>query len=824
MQSSSSSGILFFMNTARCIRRRLIAAGQVQGVGFRPFIYRLAGQHQLTGQVRNTSEGVCIEVQGTPEAVEDFCRALPEQLPPLARLTSLKLWDSPVQAGETSFCIVASQGHGSHHVLVSPDTAPCPACLADMADPANRRYRYPFTNCTDCGPRFTITRTIPYDRATTSMSCFPLCPECRAEYEDPANRRFHAQPNACPVCGPRIRLVMAGDASTQLFAAAGGDPADDQQAIRTACSLLHAGKILAVKGLGGFHLVCDARNEKAIASLRLRKGRPHKALAVMLPDLECARQVLVLCPEEEALLTSSERPIVVCRRRPGVLPDLLAPDSATLGVMLPYTPFHVVLFALYREHFPNGTLPALVMTSGNAGGEPICLGNREALTRLSTLADAFLLHNRDILVRADDSVVRMALPLDPASPAEPLTIWYRRARGQVPRPVPLSHEGPCVLGTGPELKATLCLTRQQEAFVGQHIGDLENPAVFEFYEEAAAHLERLLAVQPEQLVCDLHPDFLSTRFAKALSVARNIPLRQLQHHFAHAWSVLAEHAYEGPALVLALDGTGLGEDGSIWGGELLWVNTMTAEQRRLGRLSPFVLPGGEAAIREPWRIAQAMLLRSGEELSPCPWAAEPGNEAVTEMVRRGVRCLETSSCGRLFDAIAALLGLCLRTSYEGQAAVRLEAACASWPEEVAYPVILQERGALLELDSLALFRCVLEDLRQGRETGQIAARFHATLAEGMADMAARVAQRMGLSCIGISGGVMQNVRLAVLLPQALRRRKLTVLLHKVLPPNDGCVSLGQACWGRALARNAVPGKGVAAGGEVPGKQSRGSSL
>lgn len=788
---------------ATCVRRRLLAAGQVQGVGFRPFIYRLAGHYGLTGQVGNTSEGVCIDVQGTAETVDAFCRALPERLPPLARLTSLEWHDIPVRAGETAFRIVASRGHSGHHVLVSPDTAPCPACLADMADPGNRRYRYPFTNCTDCGPRFTITRSIPYDRATTSMACFPLCPACRAEYEDPANRRFHAQPNACPVCGPRIRLTTAAEADASLFTVGADDPARDQQAVRDACDLLRAGKILAIKGLGGFHLVCDAQHVEAIATLRQRKGRPHKALAVMLPDLETARQVLTLCPEEEALLCSLERPIVVCRRRPGILPDLLAPDTDTLGVMLPYTPFHVLLFWRYREMLPAGRIPALVMTSGNAGGEPLCLGNREALERLAPLADAFLLHNRDILVRADDSVVRLARPPAALAGETALTIWYRRARGQVPRPIVLPEDGPCVLGTGPELKATLCFTRGRTAFVGQHIGDLENPAVFAFYEEAAAHLEALLEVQPERIVCDLHPDFLSTRFAERLSAERHLPLRRLQHHFAHAWSVLAENAHAGPALALTLDGTGLGEDGTLWGGELLWVDTRTAAQRRLGRLSPFALPGGEAAIREPWRIAQGLLTRSGEDFPACPWEHEPGRAAVVEMVRRGIRCPESSSCGRLFDAVAALLGLCLRTSYEGQAAVRLESACASCATAAPYPLVPREAGDLLELDSLAIFCAVLAELRQGRDVGHIAARFHATLAEGMAALAALAAQRTGVFCVGLSGGVMQNARLAVLLSAALRQRGLTVLRHQVLPPNDGCIALGQAVWGRALPRTAA---------------------
>lgn len=802
-------------NSALLQRRRLLAAGQVQGVGFRPFIYRLARRYGLTGRVGNTSDGVCIEIQGTFEALEAFCRDLPRALPPLARLTSCTVENIAPLPEEDVFAIVPSAGRSGHHVLVSPDVGTCSDCLADMRDPGNRRYRYPFTNCTNCGPRFTITWAIPYDRATTSMACFPLCPDCRGEYDNPLDRRFHAQPNACPLCGPRVWLTTGGGAGPSADTALPAPSVEmsgewaNLEALRRAAQLLRAGKILALKGLGGFHLSCDAFNSAAVEELRRRKTRPHKPLAVMVPDLATARQVAILTPEEEAFLTGAERPIVICARRRKILPDTLSPDTTTVGLVLPYTPLHVVLLELYHEESPPDVPPALVMTSGNAGGEPICLGNREALIRLGHIADAFLLHNRDILVRADDSVVRVVAgdgslrtsSTEKADVPESLNIFYRRARGYVPRPIFMDGGGSCVLGCGPELKATLCLTRENAAFVSQHIGDLQNLETFSFYQEVAAHLEALLEVRPEAVVCDLHPDYLSSQFAARLAEERGLPLWRLQHHFAHAWSVLAENAHHGPALTLALDGTGLGEDGTIWGGELLQVDTETMEQRRLGRLSPFALPGGEAAIREPWRIAQGMLTVSGVACTSLPWETEPGVAAVKEMVRRGVHCPLTSSCGRLFDAVAALLGLCARTTYEGQAAVRLEAAQVVGADVVTpYAVPLQENGELLELDSRALFLAVFEDVRQGEAAGIAAARFHAGLATALADMAEKAARRTGIRVVGLSGGVLQNATIAVLLPRALRRRGLAPLMHRVLPANDGGLSLGQAVWGREKLR------------------------
>lgn len=817
------------MDMKQTARRAFIAAGQVQGVGFRPFVYRLAREGGLTGTVGNTSDGVRMEVQGPPEEVARFGRRLRAELPPLARLVGLDEEELAPLSGETAFTIVPSHGHAGHSVLVSPDMGSCPDCLADMRDPANRRHGYPFTNCTNCGPRYTITRAIPYDRATTTMSCFPLCPDCAAEYADPGDRRFHAQPIACPVCGPRLwfvdrRVARSGDT---------GPTRDNQrEALARAGQLLLDGGILALKGLGGFQLACDARDAGALRELRRRKSRPHKPLALMVADPATARALCELTPEHEALLQSPEKPIVLCPRRAapagaaGALPPEVAPDARTVGLMLPYTPLHAALFDWL---VPRAALPpVLVMTSANPHGEPLCLGNREALARLGHLADAWLLHDRDILVRVDDSVLtvaprppRLGHAVDGAAPAaasdtvppavEPL--FFRRARGYVPRPVFLPPLGgapggeasdPTVLGAGAELKSAICLTRGREAFVGQHIGDLENPATLGFYEEVAVHLEQLLEVRPKALVCDLHPDFLSTRYAEARAAREGLPLWRLQHHAAHAASVLAENDCYRPALALCLDGTGLGDDGTIWGGELLWMDLSEPAWKRLGRLSPFALPGGEAAIREPWRIALALRLQAGCGERPAPWDSEYASAAVAvrEMLARGLNCPPTSSCGRLFDAVAAQLGLCSATTYEGQAAIRLEAATdeAALRDNAVWSLPPLEKNGLLELDSAALFSHVLQAQAAGEPAGRIAACFHGTLASALAAMAAEAARATGARQVGLSGGVMQNALLARLLPRALVERGLSPLMHHELPPGDGGLSLGQAAWGRQLLR------------------------
>ena len=797
-------------------RRGFLVTGRVQGVGFRPFVYRTARRLGLTGRVGNTSEGVRIEAQGTPGALDAFARALREDLPPLARVTSLREETLPPAAKEEAFVIAASHGRHGHGVLISPDIATCDACLQELFDPGDRRHLYPFINCTDCGPRYTITCSIPYDRAVTSMACFPLCPECAAEYGDPEQRRFHAQPDACPVCGPRLWRVRSGEersAPPATFDEAPGNSRDFLPPLRETAAALARGEIAAIKGLGGFHLVCNARDQAAVARLRQRKNRPRKALAVMVPDLMTARELARISETEAAALQSRERPVVVVSRRGGALPDAIAPDLDSVGLMLPYTPLHHVLLHLFAAQADGPA--ALVMTSGNAGGEPISLGNREALRRLSHIADFFLFHDRDILVRADDSVLRIL-------PEREERLFFRRARGFVPSPLSLGQDGPCVLALGAELKNTICLTKGSDAFVSQHIGDVRNLETRAFFREVTEHLCGLLQVRPEVAACDLHPDYASTRQAEE----SGLPVLRLQHHFAHIHAALAEHGHTGPALGLALDGTGFGADGTVWGGELLLVHpeqaravpapfgpdTPDPSQRRLGRLSPFPLPGGEAAIREPWRIACGLAARLNldPEKIPLPKTCpdgrssnEPGgNEqvrtAVIQLARRG--SLLTSSCGRLFDAVSALLGLCGRISYEGQAAILLEQR-QDMAENGILAHRLTEKDGLLELDAADLFSQVVAMRRQGLDAGRLARRFHRGLIRGLAALAAAGAEQTGVSVVALSGGALQNLTLAQELPEALRQQGLTPLMHRLLPPGDGGLSLGQAAWARQCLRN-----------------------
>ncbi|MGE4551586.1 MAG: carbamoyltransferase HypF [Desulfovibrionaceae bacterium] len=770
------------------IRFRFTVTGQVQGVGFRPFVYRLALEHGLTGRVRNAPEGVLIEVQGGGAALRAFEADLTGKLPPLARIITLAREELEPEPGEDAFAIVTStSGHG-HRVLISPDIATCPDCLADLRDPNNRRYHYPFTNCTNCGPRYTITRSIPYDRPYTSMACFPMCPECEAEYGDPLDRRFHAQPNACPICGPEVWLTDVE----------GGELARDDAALRGLARRLADGAVMAVKGLGGFHLACDAVSDEAVDELRIRKGRPHKPLAVMVPDLDAARRLAHVSEAEAEWLTGVRRPIVLVRaRRPWGLARGIAPDTDFVGVMLPYTPLHHVLLEYYAGLVGPDRPAALVMTSGNMSSEPICLGNREALARLSDIADGFLFHNRDILIRNDDSVLRV-------HPDTGAPIMIRRARGFAPEPVFLPGGGPCVLGLGPELKCTLTYTKDDQAFCSQHLGDMQNLECLRFHGEIRRHLADVLQVTPELVVRDLHPDYMTSRLAEDLG----LPVASLQHHYAHAHAVLAENRFDEPALCLALDGTGYGEDGTIWGGELLYVDPRDLTHRRLGHLAAFRLPGGEAAVRQPWRIAQGLLADLGET-GPgrgldWPWLGrvadgEAASGLVGQMLERNLNCPRTSSCGRLFDALAGLLGLVGEITYEGQAAILLE-KIQDRSDDGVYRCELKETGdgAPARLDTLGLFAAAVEDLRAGATPGQVSRRFHIGLCRALARAADRLAETVGVRTVALSGGCMLNLTLARRLPHRLAERGLTVLTHRHLPPGDGCISVGQAAWGRRL--------------------------
>jgi hydrogenase maturation protein HypF len=763
------------------IRRRYAVSGQVQGVGFRPFVYRIASENGVTGTVLNGSQGVLAEVQGSRAQVDGFGRDLAEKVPPLARIVSLASEDLTPVTGEDSFEIIASEGGEGHDVLISPDTATCPDCLADMRDPENPRYRYPFTNCTNCGPRYTITRSIPYDRPFTSMSCFPLCERCDSEYTDPLDRRFHAQPNACPDCGPQVWLADAE----------GGEIARGDEAMRLLAEKLKGGKVAAVKGLGGYHLACDATNAEAVDRLRERKNRPDKPLAVMVPDMDCVRRLAEVMPEDEAWLTGIARPIVLMAKHPEhPLPETVAPDTNFIGLMLPYTPLHHVLFEHLSEG--GGGLSALIMTSGNMSSEPISLGNREALSRLSGIADVFLFHDRDILIRCDDSVLRM-------NPYSGKPIILRRARGFTPSPVTLDGDGPCVLGTGPELKCALTLTKGGMAFPSQHIGNMENLETYGFYREILAHMQDILQVRPELVVRDLHPDYMTSTLADEVGAQLHAPVLALQHHYAHIHAVMAENALQGSVLGLALDGTGYGEDGTIWGGECLFVNGETLEHERLARFAHLRLPGGEAAVREPWRIARGALWELGyrEPEFWWPWLAEheAADKFLSQVLEKDINSPRTSSCGRLFDAASAMIGLCSSISYEGQAAILLEKA-QDMEERSAYPCPLLTEDQPAVLDTLTLLDAVREDAANGVAPGVIARRFHLGLINGLAELAATVAENLGVNRIALSGGVMQNLTIAVELPMALEMIGLEVFMHTQVPPNDGCISLGQAVWGR----------------------------
>lgn len=773
------------MQSTPCFRNRFVVNGQVQGVGFRPFIYRLAREYQLTGFVQNTSAGVVIEVQGAPEGLEGFHSALHKRLPPLAQLTSLQREVLPaVTPPESSFTIVASSAGTGHQVLISPDVPTCPDCLSELHDPDDPRFGYPFTNCTNCGPRYTITRFIPYDRPSTSMACFPLCTQCRAEYEDPLDRRFHAQPNACPQCGPQVWLA---DAQGRVQEAQGS-------VLAAAAQRLADGDIVAVKGLGGFHLACLATSQPAVAALRERKNRYGKPLAIMVPDLKAAQRMVRMTPAEQAWLTGIVRPIVVCEKHePSPLAAAIAPDTTSVGVMLPYTPLHHLLFASLCELLPKDAVPALVMTSGNATSEPIALGNREAAQRLQGIADGFVFHNRDILVRCDDSVLRVC-------PESGAALWYRRARGRTPSPVVLPGAGPCVFGTGPALKSTVCVTKDDQAFVSQHIGDVENLETYAFYQEIAAHLQDILQVEPELVVRDLHPDYLSSQYA----ADGDKPVAAVQHHVAHIYSVLAENQCSTPALGLALDGTGLGEDGSIWGGEALQVVPENATARRLGSFFPVGLPGGEAAIKEPWRMARSYLAAMGLTAPSSlqwPWLERwsAADNVVGQMLEKQVNVLQTTSCGRLFDAVAGMLGLVERIDYEGQAAIVLE-AIQDGTETQGYTCPWFEQNGKIVLNTLELFTAVYQDWLDGVAPGRISRRFHLGLSRGLAQWAAVLAERTGLGTVALSGGVFQNMSVQSLLVPSLQAHGLHPLVHTEVPPNDACISLGQAYYGQCLLR------------------------
>ena len=758
--------------------RRIRVRGQVQGVGFRPFVYRLAQELNLAGWVRNDGEGVDIEVQGAAQSLEAFLARLETEAPPLASVTSVEAAEAPTSDAR-GFEIKVSR-HGTANTAVTPDSATCPDCLAELFDPADRRWRHAFINCTHCGPRYTLTRRLPYDRPHTSMAAFAQCPACRREYDDPADRRFHAQPNACPECGPKLSLRDAA-----------GDP------IAETLARLQRGEIVAIKGLGGYHLACDAGNAEAVARLRERKNREEKPFAVMFANAASVALHADMDDAERALLESRERPVVLLSKREGcdaAFPGI-APGLSELGVLLPCTPIQFLLFHEAAGR-PSGTdwLAApqrltLVMTSANPGGEPIVRDDDEALARLNGIADAYLMHDREIVTRVDDSVMRITNPLSPARGGEGRgegAQFIRRARGFTPQAIRLARSGPSVLATGGFLKNTLCLTRGDEAFLSQHIGDLDTAPTCRALEETAQRLMELLEIQPEIVAHDLHPDFHSARFAADFARSRNLKSVAVQHHHAHIAAVAAEHGATGPLLGLALDGVGMGTDKGVWGGELLQVDGERFD--RLGHLRELQLPGGDKAAREPWRMAAAALFalgRGGEIKERFPQQRAAG--AVAMMLGGNAHTPPTSSCGRWFDAAAGLAGVREVTAYEGQAAMLYESQSAQYGE-----VDAMDGGFVLGEDGTLDLLPLLARLADERNAGFAAALFHATLAEALAAWVQRAAQESGIARVALGGGCFLNRILGAGVRRRLEAAGLDVLEARQAPPNDGGLSLGQA--------------------------------
>ncbi|HEX4202782.1 MAG TPA: carbamoyltransferase HypF [Ktedonobacteraceae bacterium] len=767
-------------------RWRFLVQGIVQGVGFRPFIYTQAIRLGLVGFVLNDSQGVTIEVEGSSEALDHFQDALREQAPPLARIDAIAT-ELLAPCHEDGFKIAHSQSQSERHALISPDTATCADCLRELFDPADRRYHYPFINCTNCGPRFTIVQDVPYDRVKTTMRIFPMCPACQAEYDDPGNRRFHAQPNACPVCGPQVSLLdWENVRSLEPDSARMGT-----DAMLAAAQQLAAGDVLAIKGLGGYHLACDALNEDAVQRLRQRKHREAKPFALMALDLATVCQLCRVNDAEVALLQSHRRPIVLLHQQPGCpVASGVAPVSNTLGMMLPYTPLHHVLLRTFAQVTKPDRSTVLVMTSGNLSDEPIAYRDDDAHTRLQTIARGMLTHNRPIHMRCDDSVMRVVAGGEQ---------FFRRARGYAPEPISLALDLLLpLLACGGHLKNTFCLGKEKRAFLSHHIGDLENLATLTSFREGIEHFQRLFDIVPQAIAYDLHPEYLATKYALDSEI---VPKIGVQHHHAHIASVLAEHGLSGPVIGVAADGTGFGTDGAVWGCEIMTVDLCSFE--RLAHLAYVPLPGGEQAVRQPWRMAATYLARTYGDafleldtpfvrhLNRATW------HTLSQMIERGLNSPQTSSLGRLFDAVAALLGLRNEVVYEGQAAIELEIvaqtaqAAHSQVEQVQiYPFTIGDQQPAL-FDVAPIFRAMIDDLQQREPVNEIALRFHCTIAELLAAACLQARQRTGLNEVALSGGVFQNRLLLEQVLERLQVQKFTVYINRRVPPNDGGLSLGQ---------------------------------
>lgn len=789
--------------------------GIVQGVGFRPFVHNLAEKHNLAGYVLNNADGVVIEVEGAAANIETFLYDLEHTAPPLSRIVEIKRRvidrNSQTSENETAdgkFEIRDSVREGKPVALISPDTCVCSDCLKELFDTENRRHLYSFINCTNCGPRFTIIQNIPYDRPFTTMSGFTMCPSCRYEYENPRDRRFHAQPNACPVCGPHLQLLDS--AGNQMP----GDP------LTNAIALLKKGSIVAVKGLGGFHLVVDGTNNDAVNRLRRRKHREEKPLAVMTGSIRDARGMVHMSAIEDRLLTGYERPILLARRHENTpVADAVAPGNDHLGVMLPYTPLHYLLFFhpdAGGNYFGDKSIfPALVMTSGNVSEEPICKDNADAIDRLAGIADAFLVHDRDIHVRSDDSVVRVA---------DGEASFIRRSRGYVPVPVFLKKSLPSVLALGGELKNTLCITEGRHAFLSQHIGDMANISTFDYFHEAVEHFKKILELEPDIIAYDLHPEYQTTKYFNRIEgeSGSNFGAVGVQHHHSHIAGVLAEHGCDDPVIGFSMDGTGYGLDGAIWGGEVLLCTGCNFT--RCAHLEYVPMPGGESAVREAWRMAFSYLRESfGDDwknldASCLKQIPHQKLEMLEQACKSGVNSPKTSSLGRLFDAVSSILDLCQVSAYEGQAAIMLDMTASSEQEGKVLPYNIYEkkpemfgnypvlRGNLSNvnvpsaptvsstyiLDYKPLVRSLIEGVQRGRSVSKLAYDFHTTLLASFLDVLGRISETTGVKTVAYSGGCWQNRILSERFPALLRENGYDVLTNNLVPPNDGGIALGQA--------------------------------
>jgi hydrogenase maturation protein HypF len=753
-------------------RRHITVEGIVQGVGFRPFVYGLARKNGLAGFVLNDTAGVTIELEGEPPALEDFLTHLVEQPPPLARIENVDCRIIPPK-GESAFNIVGSQGEEERSVLISPDTPTCDDCLREIFDPADRRYRYPFINCTNCGPRFTIIKNVPYDRERTTMGLFEMCGDCAREFHDPADRRFHAQPNACPQCGPRVRLLDGR-----------GHEILESEPISHAAQLLRQGAVLAVKGLGGYHLACNVLDQDAVERLRARKHREEKPFALMARDLEAVKQLCLVSNEDEMLLCSNARPIVLLRKRDEIqIAEAVAPGQRQLGLMLPYTPLHHLLLA-------DAGVP-LVMTSGNLSEEPIAYKDDDALCRLGKIAEYFLVHDRAIHMRCDDSVARMITKQ---------ALLIRRSRGYAPQPISLAvpFVQP-ILACGAHLKNTFCLGKDRHAFMSHHIGDLENYETWDSFAKGIEHFKNLFAIEPSLIAHDLHPDYLSTKYARGVGGLTTIGV---QHHHAHIASCMAEHGLEGPVIGVAFDGLGYGADGTIWGGEFLVAKLSGYERRAHLRAVP--LTGGNRAIREPWRMALSYL-RDALCTDPIAlrlpgWDTVPEKkiEIVTSMMQRQLNTVQTSSCGRLFDAVASIMGLRQEVNYEGQAAIELEMAVLDGISE-SYPFEIGT-GDTWEIDMRPIIERLVQEIQMKVSVGLMAAKFHNTLVAVIVEVCRRLRETDDVNLVCLSGGTFQNAYLVERVIPELRIRGFEVYLNQKVPTNDGGIALGQAAVANAIVQ------------------------